>query len=66
VFITVSREEAHARLRVAGYRHVGALFETAEIWRLASGQEVMLTPEFDGTGAYEDEMIRAAERLAGG
>ena len=66
MFLTVAREEAHARLRAAGFRYVETLFETAEVWRTASGFEVHLTPEFDGTGAYEDEMIKAAEALARG
>lgn len=64
MFITVPRQEAHARLRACGYRNVDTLFETSEIWRTPHGVEVLLMPEFDGTGAYEDEMIKAAEAQA--
>ena len=64
MFLTVARDAAHARLHACGYRHVETLFETAEVWRTEGGREVLLTPEFDGTGAYEDEMIKAAEALA--
>ena len=34
---------------------------TCEVWRTASGVEVDLNPELDGTGCYEEEMIKAAE-----
>ena len=64
MFITVSREEAHGRLRARDFVYVETLFKTVEVWRSASGVEVLLTPEQDGTGAYEDEMIKAAEALA--
>ena len=64
MFITVPPEEAHARLHACGWRLVDTLYDTVEVWRLPDSREVILTPEFDNTGAYEDEMIKAAEALA--
>lgn len=66
MFITVPREEGRARLRASGYVFLHILFETTEVWRGPDGVERLLTPEFDGSGDYEERMIELAERLAAG
>ena len=62
MFLTVPRDEAHLRLNRLGLTLAGTFFEaTVELWKDAKGRDVYLTPELDGTGAYEEEMIRAVE-----
>lgn len=64
MFITLSREDARARLIAAGYRYVETVEFTSEVWARGDGSEIYLHPELDGTGRYEEEAIKAAERLA--
>ena len=64
MFITLAREEARARLVAAGYRYLDTLNFTSEVWVRRDGFEIYLHPELDGTGCYEEEAIKAAERLA--
>ena len=64
MFITLSQEDARARLVAAGYRHLQTLNRTTEVWVRRDGSEIYLHPELDGTGCYEEEAIKAAERLA--
>ena len=61
MFITLPQDEARVRLYAAGYRLIEVMNETCEVWRTASGVQVNLNPEQDGTGCYEEEMIKLAE-----
>ena len=64
MFITIPREEARRRLTAAGYTFIRTLFETNEVWRGPDATERILMPELDGTGCYEEEMIKLAETLS--
>lgn len=63
MFITLPRDEARARLYAIGHRLVGEWGPGSERWVTATGYEYGLTPELDGRGDYEEEMIKLAEQL---
>ena len=66
MFITLQKDEARRRLEAAGLRLVHTYAEqTVEVWRHNTGVEVRLQPELDGTGAYEETMIRLVEDMFG-
>ena len=61
-----SRSYAKRRGRVwerAGWRYAETLNDTTEVWLKIGRRPVYLTPEADGTGCYEEEMIKAVEDL---
>ncbi len=66
MFLTLPLDEARVRLHALGLRLLRTEYEgTTEVWLTPNGEELYLLPELDGTGAYEEETIKAIEAALG-